>query len=86
MTITISESERKAQMREARRLRERANRVHTNVKPHIHEVIEDLAAETKVTKQSMVRILLLEALEARDINIDKVFRDWNAKRNAVGNE
>lgn len=84
MTITISESERKARMREARRLRERANRVHTNVKPHVHEVIEELAAETKVTKQSMVRILLLEALEAREINLDKVFRDWNAKKSAGG--
>lgn len=87
MTITISEKEaRRLQLREARRLRERANRIHTNVKPHIHELIEEMAAEMKITKQSMVRILLLEGLENRDVNLDKVFREWKARQSAVGNE
>lgn len=87
MTITISEKEaRRLQLREARKLRERANRVHTNVKPHIHEVIEELAAEMKVTKQSMVRILLLEGMESRGYNLDELFRNWKKKQNAVGNE
>jgi hypothetical protein len=83
MTITLSEKEaRRAEMRQARRERERANRVGTNLKPHLHGVIEDLAAETKVTKQSMVRILLLEAIEARGVNVDAVFREWKAAQRA----
>jgi hypothetical protein len=77
MTITLDEkAARKAAMREERRKRERANRVFTNLKPHLHPVIEDMADETRVTKNAMVRILLLEALEARGVNLDKVFRDW----------
>lgn len=87
MTNTLSEKEaRRLQLREARRLRERANRVHTNIKPHIHEAIEAMAIETKVTKQSMVRILLLEAMEARGITADKAFREWKARQSGVQQE
>lgn len=80
MTSTLEEkAARKAVMRDERRARERANRVFTNLKPHLHPVIEGMAEETRVTKNAMVRILLLEALEARGVNLDKVFRDWKAE-------
>lgn len=83
MSITLDEvAARKAQMRLDRRARERANRVFTNLKPHVHPIIEEMAAETKVTKNAMVRILLLEAIEARGVNIDKVFREWKAAQDA----
>jgi hypothetical protein len=85
MTITLEEVQaRKAVMKQARRERERANRVWTNVKPHVHIAIDDMAKDMKVSKASMVRILLLEAMEARGVNIDKVFREWKAEQNAGG--
>jgi hypothetical protein len=84
MTITLSEKEaRRAVLREQRRLRERANRVHTNLKPHLHEILEDLAAEMKVTKQAMVRILLLEGMEGRGVDLDEAFRDWKARQSSA---
>jgi len=83
MTITLSESAaRREQMRKARKEREVANRVGTSMKPHLHEIIEDMAVETKVSKSTMVRILLLEAIEGRGVNLDKAFREWKAERNA----
>lgn len=84
MSSTLEEvAARKQHMRETRRLRERANRVNTNLKPHLHPVIEGMASEARVTKQTMVRILLLEALEARGVNLDKVFREWKASNGGV---
>lgn len=85
MSITLDDvAARKAAMREERRKRERANRVFTNVKPHIHPIIEDMACETRVTKNAMIRILLLEAIEARGVNLDKAFREWKAEQGAGG--
>ena len=85
MSITIEEkAARKAAMREARRKREQANRVFTNLKPHLHPVIEGMAEEERRTKNAMVRVLLLEAIEARGVDLDKTFREWKAEQGAGG--
>lgn len=81
MTIAVSEkAARRAEMRRRTRERERKNRVGTNMKPHIHEIIEEMADETMVGKQAMVRILLLEALKARGVDLDKSLREWKARQ------
>lgn len=81
MTSTLDEvAARKRVKYEERRKRERANRIWTNVKPHIHPVIEGMAEEERRTKNAMVRVLVIEALEARGVNLDQVFREWKAQQ------
>lgn len=78
MTITSEEVDPKRARYEERRKRERANRIWTNVKPHIHPVIEEMAEVERRTKNAMVRVLVIEALEARGVDINKVYREWKA--------
>lgn len=84
MTSTVDESEleelrRKDQLRQARRLRERANRVGTNLRPHVKEEVFRLAEETKVAPRTMVRILLHEALEGRGTNLNDLHKAWKER-------
>lgn len=84
MTHTLSESElelfrKRQEAREVRRAREKANRVGTNLKPHIRDLIDRLAEEAHVPTRTMIRILLLEALEERGVNLLDVLRAWKEK-------
>lgn len=82
MTITLEEKEARRKARRAvHREAELKNRVNTNLKQHIHPVIEAMAEETRVSKNTMIRILILEALVARGVDLDKTFREWKARQN-----
>jgi hypothetical protein len=80
MTSTLEEmraiEERRAEEKRRRRAREVANRVGTNLKPHLKAKVEELAVETKVAPRTMVRILLCEALEARGFNLTQLLKAW----------
>lgn len=80
MTNTLTDNEaRKKALKEARVLRERANRVGTNLKPHLRELINREAAILYVSPRSMLRILICEALEARGNNLTFALKDWKER-------
>ena len=83
MTSTLEDSnariQRSKELRDARRAREAANRVGTNIKPHIKEIVEEEAAATHLPVRTFVRVLLLEALTARGHDLDEAFRQWKER-------
>jgi hypothetical protein len=83
MTSTLEDSDaeilRKKERRDARRARERANRIGTNLKPHLRELIDEEAVKLHVPQRTCIRILLCEALEARGHNLVEALRDWKER-------
>jgi len=80
MTNTLEELRalevERLERRAIRRARERANRIGTNLKPHIKEELFRIADEAKLPPRTMVRILIIEAMEARGSNMLSLLKAW----------
>jgi hypothetical protein len=59
--------------------RERANRIGTNLKPHIKEIVEGEAAAMHISSRTFLRILVCEALEARGHNLVHALKEWKER-------
>lgn len=86
LTEYEAELARRKEIRDERRKREIANRINTSLKPHLKELLTNIADANRIPVPTMTRVLILEALEGRGYNLDNVLANWKERNPEESNE